>query len=826
MLQPGHLLGNRYQVIKALGQGGQSNVYLIQDTRLKGKKWVAKEMVAQYTDPKDQAQAKVHFEREAQLLATLDHPNLPKVTDFFTEAGKHYLIMEYVAGEDLGSLLQKRQKPFSEEEVAGWAIQIATVLYYLHKQNPPVVFRDIKPSNIMLEGGMAKLIDFGIARLFNPTKKGDTLRIGSPGYSPPEQYSGQTDPRSDIYSLGVTMHHLLTNQDPSRTQTPFKIPPIKAFNPKVSPKMIYIVEKATQMDPDKRYQNALELKNDLKEIIAGGKTQLTPLPPGAMTVPQPHGMTIPVTPQVTTGTVPVQGTQIPAVVRTEEDKSQDQSAAQSPQGQAQTGQVSPTQQGPVKKGSFIGFLGTMLTLAIIVGSIYLLFMLLTGRIQLPDIVSKLLPKKPVPIATSKPVGNDPLDKGIAFYEKGQYRDAINELEKARERDKKSPVALMYLNNALIKEAKSEYINIGIFISSPSSGSTPAQSPTAKSDTSGNDLSNYNTFLSGAVLAQQRVNFEGGIKGKQIILNLYTLSGEQKKDEFIISSVFNNNPVAVLADLGENSLKSVKKTAEMKKTPVLTYAPMKEDNNSSVLSFSLSRKAETQALLQYVVKSKISPVSIVYSMSTPTDITDVFLKQMYPGLKISGTYSYQPDKMNLEKTISDLKKKPQAGIITLGQEPDILFLISSIRKAGIKTKIYLPSYLSTPELIDRLKIKEPNLVGINTLYYWPENYNTANFMGLYQDAYDKSQPDIKSSYSYDFVWLITFAGRKTSPESEKILTFLTKDEANKKFEGVLGSLKIKYEPKTSSSIGEFIPEWWGVITSSDATWKQSGGFKTK
>ena len=285
MLPKGYILFKRYKVIKTLGQGGQSTVYLLEDLHLKGKKWVAKEMASNFPNPKDQALAQKHFEREAHILANLEHPNLPKVIDYFLEGGKYYLVMEYIEGTDLETLLNKRGKPFSEEQVAQWAIQIATVLYFLHCQNPPIIFRDVKPSNIMITGGQVKLIDFGIARHFNPSKTGDTLRIGSPGYSPPEQYSGQTDPRSDIYSLGVTMHQLLTGYDPTKSNTPFKIPPIKNLNPKVSDKMAKIVERAMALDPKKRYPNALSLKRDLKAFLESSKTVITkpPVQPRAST---------------------------------------------------------------------------------------------------------------------------------------------------------------------------------------------------------------------------------------------------------------------------------------------------------------------------------------------------------------------------------------------------------------------------------------------------------------------------------------------------------------------------------------------------------------
>ena len=267
MLPPGQRIGNRYQIERMFGQGGMSNLYLARDLSQGGAIRVIKEMTARYNDPNEQKMAEELFKREAQLLATLSHPNIPKVFDQFTFGGLYYLSMEYVQGEDLGKILANRNGPLPEKDVANWGAQMATVLYYLHRQNPPIVFRDVKPSNMMISGSQVKLIDFGIARTFTSAKKGDTMRIGSPGYAPPEQYSGQTDPRSDIYALGVTLHHAVTGRDPTATQTPFLLPPARSLNPSVSPEMAAIIERATQLEPEKRYPSMIEMKRDLQVVL-------------------------------------------------------------------------------------------------------------------------------------------------------------------------------------------------------------------------------------------------------------------------------------------------------------------------------------------------------------------------------------------------------------------------------------------------------------------------------------------------------------------------------------------------------------------------------
>lgn len=256
-----------------VGQGGMSNLYLCKDRKYQNALVVIKEMTAAYADPNEQRMAVNLFHREAKLLASLSHRHIPKVYDYFQYNGKYYLSMEFVDGEDLGKKLGIHPKGMEEKLVAEWGLQMATVLYYLHVHKPPIVFRDVKPSNIMITKAGVKLIDFGIARHFDVAKKGDTMRIGSPGYAPPEQYSGQTDPRSDVYALGVTLHHGVTGRDPTCTQTPFLLPPARDLNPNVSDQMAAIIARATQLDPANRYQTMLDMKRDLQAIVDPSKVK-------------------------------------------------------------------------------------------------------------------------------------------------------------------------------------------------------------------------------------------------------------------------------------------------------------------------------------------------------------------------------------------------------------------------------------------------------------------------------------------------------------------------------------------------------------------------
>jgi len=258
-------------------------VYRARDTRL--EKIVAVKEMIERDIPLDEREIAVRqFEREARLLGQLSHPNLPRVTDFFVEADHCYLIMEFVEGRTLDSLMREHpHEPLPLVDVLNWGIALADVLGYLHSQEPPVVFRDLKPANIMLQAdGTLKLIDFGIARRFQAGLTKDTLLYGSPGYSPPEQYGrGQTDPRSDLYALGATLHHMVTGRDPA--PTPFKYPPIRSINPALPPLLEAFIARCVEMEEELRCQSAVEAKETLTQIrntvLAEASAPAAPRPP-------------------------------------------------------------------------------------------------------------------------------------------------------------------------------------------------------------------------------------------------------------------------------------------------------------------------------------------------------------------------------------------------------------------------------------------------------------------------------------------------------------------------------------------------------------------
>jgi serine/threonine protein kinase len=259
----GKLLGGRYSIVKLIGEGGFGAVYQANDERFQATRVVAiKEMSDAYLSASEREKALEDFRREANLLVQVNHPNLPQVSDFFEEGTKAYLVMEFIEGKTLEQALDDAHGPLDEALVMGWAVQLCSVLHYLHNRQPPIIFRDMKPSNVMVtRDNQLKLIDFGIARIFKTSATKDTTLLGSQGYAPLEQYGrGQSDTRSDIYALGATLYHLLTGNvppdAPSRRVNPHVFLTPRQLNLRISQTTEDIVLMAIEQDPDERFQSA------------------------------------------------------------------------------------------------------------------------------------------------------------------------------------------------------------------------------------------------------------------------------------------------------------------------------------------------------------------------------------------------------------------------------------------------------------------------------------------------------------------------------------------------------------------------------------------
>jgi serine/threonine protein kinase len=276
-LQNGTILRDRYEIVDLVGQGGMGAVYKAEDLRLRGRICAVKEVLPELIGAPGRdtdGQAHDQFYREASTLARLDHPNLPKVSDFFSQDGREYLVMDFVPGQDLRQLIEeaRRHDTFLDEEIVlDWGAQLCDALTYLHTQDPPVLHRDIKPSNIKLAPrGVLKLVDFGLVKLLQPDESRTITVVqgrGTLAYTPLEQYggdTGHTDVRTDIYSLGATLYHLLTGQPPAdaklRFLRPGSLKPPRDLNPRVSVWVERAILAAMAQHPDDRPASAEELR--------------------------------------------------------------------------------------------------------------------------------------------------------------------------------------------------------------------------------------------------------------------------------------------------------------------------------------------------------------------------------------------------------------------------------------------------------------------------------------------------------------------------------------------------------------------------------------
>ena len=257
MANIGQIIENKYEILKRIGKGGMSEVYLAMDRNL-NKQWAVKEIKKKARDRNNEVVIQSAI-AEANMMKKLDHPCLPRIVDIIDRKNVIYVVMDYIEGEPLSKILEQYGAQ-PQEIVIEWAKELAGVLEYLHMQDPPIIYRDMKPANIMLQpNGNIKLIDFGIAREYKEQNVEDTVSLGTKGYAAPEQFGGkgQTDPRTDIYCLGVTLYHLVTGQNPC--EPPYELYPIRHWKPELSAGLESIILKCTQMNPQDRYSSCAEL---------------------------------------------------------------------------------------------------------------------------------------------------------------------------------------------------------------------------------------------------------------------------------------------------------------------------------------------------------------------------------------------------------------------------------------------------------------------------------------------------------------------------------------------------------------------------------------
>ena len=284
------VLNGRYEIVRRIGGGGMGAVYLAKDRNLGDAPRAVKEMVESHLDPAQHEKAIGDFKRESLLLTSLEHPSIPTIYDYFYDEAlsRFYLVMKYISGGDLASRMRAAVGGrLDEKTVTDWGMQVADVLDYLHSRPKPIIYRDLKPANLMIDGntGRVMLIDFGIARWVTQQEKGVTA-VGTMGYAPPELFSGRVQPASDVYSLGATMFHLLTGSDPQDNPLLIfdfsKNPRPRQIAPSISTEMELILMRSVEYRPEDRFRTAGELRNELaihlEKLMSGRVSYGMPAP--------------------------------------------------------------------------------------------------------------------------------------------------------------------------------------------------------------------------------------------------------------------------------------------------------------------------------------------------------------------------------------------------------------------------------------------------------------------------------------------------------------------------------------------------------------------
>jgi tRNA A-37 threonylcarbamoyl transferase component Bud32 len=284
-LEAGTVLNVRYEIVRRIGGGGMGAVYLAKDRNLGDAPRAVKEMIESHLDPAQHEKAIGDFKRESLLLTSLEHPSIPTIYDYFYDepSGRFYLVMKYISGGDLASRMRAAiGGRIDEKTVTQWGMEVADVLEYLHSRPKPIIYRDLKPANLMIDGntGRIMLIDFGIARWVSQQEKGVTA-VGTMGYAPPELFSGRVQPGSDVYSLGATMFHLLTGSDPQDNPLLIfdfsKNPRPRQIAPSLSSEIEAILMRAVEYKPEDRFRTAGDMRNELAthlEKLLSGRNQL------------------------------------------------------------------------------------------------------------------------------------------------------------------------------------------------------------------------------------------------------------------------------------------------------------------------------------------------------------------------------------------------------------------------------------------------------------------------------------------------------------------------------------------------------------------------
>jgi serine/threonine protein kinase/ABC-type branched-subunit amino acid transport system substrate-binding protein len=783
------VLQSRYRVVRELGRGGLGAVYLCEDLRLPSKHWALKQMHS--PEPEMASNFRETFEREAAILARLRHPNLPLIVDYFEEEEDAFLVMEYVEGENLNQHV-RRVGPMREATAFRCGLMIVDLLVFLHAQKPPLIFRDLKPDNVMLTPDRTiKLIDFGLARRFTPGKRSDTLPSGSVGYAAPEQWeeTEQTDERSDIYSWGATMVHLLSGKVPSPV---FPLSALREVEPALSEPGRAILARCVKARPVERYESAEALSRDIRrhldqlgpptEVPAGqgrgrepGSSPARKEEPGSKIGPahEPHFE------------APGPGRNGEAARRSEMADGHPVSTDSGQRRRASDKTRTPSPPRPAPPSPRLAASSSPLPL----------ILLIAATLAFATALGVALPRGGAPGSTPRSaapaliggagvgpyqirqVENRDKEAGRKLYEEGRYDAAIGELDRATTQVPEDAEAHILKNNAYARLSAGPVLRIPFIVSM-----TGVDGPDSYSQ------------MHGIALAQFLANQKGGVDGRKIVVDVYDDHSSTSQCLEIAEKLVRDPEVEVV--IGPyNSQRALAVAPIFNGAHVNLVAPVASARpvwqaGPYVFSASDSTDRRVKAMARYAVHAGYKRVAVVVDKNSRLsgEMLSSFGDEVKPhGVEVLTVPPYDPD--------SDDYRAQGEAIKSLS--PDLIFFadyrarttakfVVQMRAMGIETRIMSQTVPFTRELVE---LGGEAVNGLLLAGYFHPDLGTAEaraFMVAFRRQFGDLTPTHLTVNTYDaFNAVLSGLASGKSVDREELNRFFHASGPEHPFSGVLG-----------------------------------------
>ena len=723
MLRQGETLKGLYTVQEVVSFSGDTNVYMVVDSR-KHKTWIMKEYTIKVDNPLEVSRISQRFEKEVTIMAGLKNPGIPRIIDHFFIVDRHYVIMEYVDGKTLAKIIEGLQEPMAESDVIEIALQLTGIIAFLHDQNPPIILRNMSPSNIMITTDKrVKIVDFAMGRHFRTINERATKKLATPGYSPPEQLGKEIiDERTDIYSLGAIFHQLLTLRDPGDISKLFKFPPVSEINPRVSQKLSYIVKKATSYSASGRYHSMLEMRRELEELFSSVGPITTKLsvsstrkPPLRKETPQePIRETYRPTQSYETREIPM-------------EYSRDYSDS-----------------GKERKipGNFIVSVIAGLLIVLIMLGLYYVFVGRNKKITKNTVESPFAFVENKRILKIREDGIAQYKKGIETGDKEQLALAISNLQKVVTAHPTDVISKVYIENANILLQKKPYVKVGFMAS-----------------LTGSNFEAGRQLLAGVFTGQSLHNKT--TKGKRIFLEIFD---NQSKDEENIKTSLElskkDDLIAVIGPIRSPFLKAASTFFSDNKLVLISptgSCPDVENLGDFIFrGTGDGRDLATDMAELSIKRLKLKRIALVYD---PTQSYSKIIGELYeeeidknPDITIK-SFTTSLDNKNYSKVLKQIKKFNPDGVFFVAYHDQQGRFAKQMRKMGIEAV-----HLSTVATYsDQLITEGGDAVEgiIFNSYFFPKGGSKASrkFVKDYSKKFPGVHPNFRAALSFDVVMAI-------------------------------------------------------------------------